>query len=163
MKNRPKLSTSVEFQIPFDEDPPMLRRICRWILRSFLRRGKISNLIKAFASHHELQGIIMLITHAKTEKGIYVYGEKHKRRRIQDWIDKHDGKAAVLIIAACNPSNSPIHSRRSIILHADCAWCYFDFVCSRKKMLRAYVPGAGYVEDDYRKLNRLTKKFKSAH
>ncbi|MES3005970.1 MAG: hypothetical protein V4664_03425 [Patescibacteria group bacterium] len=92
--------------------------------------------------------------HGKKRAPEYLYFDSRNKqtKRVQNWIDRYDGKYAVLIIGACNHQHYSITSRRSIVVHASKSWSPLELMRVRGALTRVYVPGKGYVEEDYRLL-----------
>ncbi len=68
----------------------------------------------------------MLLAHGdswdNSDKGVFVYYEVNANgtetvKRVQDWIDEHDGRYDALFVQACNPAGIEVNTRRSILVY----------------------------------------------
>lgn len=112
------------------------------------RNPKHKEYIKRFSKSHGLTGTIMLDADGDEEDGRYIYWDEDKSHPVQDWINCHDGRAAVLLLRCCNPSSSGIQSRSSIILvpNYDFSEIRQDGENAGETIVEMYVPGKGYID-----------------
>ncbi len=130
----------------------------RWTIHYFLSRRLVRELAEAHSRKNRLEGIMLLRGHGVRESDHYRYWdswELKSSRLVQEWIDENDGSANLLIISACNPGNYSLSSGKSIVVHPDRNISYLDLLKrDRNKCIRIFVPGIGYVENNYRLLKR---------
>lgn len=93
--------------------------------------------------------VAMLVAHGISYGGNWNYYDDDKPHPVQDWINRNDGKARVLIAYPCNPNIVSIKSKRSLVLHARGIASFDDYKAFSQKA-RLYVPGQGYLDPDPR-------------
>ena len=64
----------------------------------------------------------MLAAHGDCRDGTYFYIERNEDGsesfpRVQEWLDKHDGKYDALIVNSCNPDGIPISTEQSFLVY----------------------------------------------
>jgi hypothetical protein len=79
-----------------------------------------------------------------------MFADGRRRHIVQNWIDGIDGQALAILLRCCNPDGYKIHSENSIVIHPRDSVNIIDLI--RGNHLRIYVPGEGYIEDNYYRL-----------
>lgn len=133
------------------------RRYLREDIKNFLKRRNFRKVIELYQKKFKARGIIMLFAHAGNRNGIYSYYDRGKVIPVQDWIDAHDGDAAVLMLYCCNEGNQEISSQKSLVVHPD---QYLNGVklWARKGITRMYVPGHGYIDKSYYRMRKVLQE-----
>ena len=128
-----------------------------------LRRRLFRELTESNSSSFE--GSILLRAHGARRKGSWVYSDGGRRNSVQRLIEKFDGVRSPLFLGICNKYDEEVSSRQSVIIHPRSKFNEFR-LCRGKVPLRIYVPGEGYLEDDYYRLRKtidfLEKKNKKS-
>ena len=150
------LSHELFFDDPTQEWP---RYRAHQLLFLFAMRRKLyMPVIRAFQKSSGLSGYIVLHAHGDTIDGEYWYQDGRRRHRMQNWINRNDGRASALIIISCNPENPDIYSHTSLVLHP-------HRKTSLEKLyhggVRMFVPGIGYLNDN-RKARRALAMFQKS-
>ncbi|MDO8620378.1 MAG: hypothetical protein Q7R64_03465 [bacterium] len=127
----------------------------RWVLHYFLHRKLVRELIKKHGQEHGLDGIIFLSAHGKPAS-TYCYWHFGKVKKVQEWIDRHDGKATALVISSCNRFDRNVTSKHSIIIHPNRAYNLLELMRTKGYgIVRVRVPSVGYVEQKPYLLKKL--------
>lgn len=100
---------------------------------------------------------IILCAHAKIRKRQWYFRDTQRGiyQPVQQWIDEHDGKSAVLLLLCCNTLNAEIHAQQSLVIH-------FNRPASRLDLwhggcLRLFHPQFGYIENNYYRLRQILR------
>ena len=121
--------------------------------RLFTRRKLFRELMMAHSIANNLRGYALVHAHGGDTDGIWTTHDESKRYAVQEIIDKFDGNVSTILLKCCNPGGLEITSKKSIIIHPNSALSSLDLMLRRKK-LRLYYPGRGYLENNYRALRR---------
>ncbi|MCH7850305.1 MAG: hypothetical protein IH845_01550 [Nanoarchaeota archaeon] len=119
------------------------------------RRTTYGSLIDSFSRKTGLEGFAMLYGHGGYRDGVWFIGDE-KRTPVQNWIDSLDGERAVIALRICNPNNTEIKSKRSIVLHWNSAASLREVF--QGGYVRIYVPGDGYLDGNYRGIKRALER-----
>ena len=154
MRKKPRCFRHVRVQTADGEEGWAMQ--LKWTIHYFLHRKLIRQLVSKHAARYALSGMIFLKAHGTSCASEYCYFDMAKKKRVQDWINEHDGKTALLIVGACNHLNLSITSNRSIVIHPNRKWSLQELMRAQGGgFIRVYVPSVGYVERKYRLLKRL--------
>lgn len=119
----------------------------------FLKRRKFMQLMNSYQERTGLAGLILLEAHGNKQNGCWIIRDGKRILKLQDWVDRKDGESLALLLFCCNPHDQEVHSEQSIGLHPRSN-------LSRKDLfdgygMRLFVPGIGYVEESYYKMNKI--------
>jgi hypothetical protein len=126
----------------------------------FFRRPIFRQVLQEQSFNMVNQKIIVLRAHGTERKGSqkYWFNDGYRKCLVQDWIDEHDGKAAALVVMACNPLNSSISSTHSLIIHPTQNINLLDLW--RTNPLRIFVPRYGYFDGNYYRLKKALRELR---
>lgn len=128
------------------------------LLGTLTRRPLVRELIDKWKDKTGLQEVALLEAHGDRRKNAWVYfkDESPVSYAVQDFIDEHDGKIAVIFLPICNPYNATITAKRSIVVHPSKEISYKD-IMGHTEHYRVYIPEIGYA-DDSRSVRRVIKQ-----
>lgn len=126
------------------------------IIRFFTRRKMFYNLLGLYGHKHDLEGYILLNAHGGVRHSRWVFLDGKEVYNVQDWIDQIDGSALAILLDLCNPQNHHVHSKKSVIMHPTSNVNLQDII--KGGCMRIYIPGEGYLEDNYYKLKKTIDK-----
>jgi hypothetical protein len=127
----------------------------------FTKRRLFSELFIVWGKAHNLQGYKILEAHGDFYNGEWTISENHKSLgTVQNWIDKQDGTATALMVTSCNPERSELHSSHSLVLHTSRLVKALPQMIYNQGLIRVFVPGEGYMENNYNGLRRLINRLK---
>lgn len=133
------------------------RRFLHWLIHYFLFRRLVREAVMRHSKRTGLKRMAFLLAHGKANASEFLYSDGGELKRVQDWIDTHDGKFNLLIICACNTGNYTIHSRHSIVIHLNRSMSQLEIMRLHSRYnTRVYVPQVGYVEQRPYQLKKLT-------
>ena len=89
--------------------------------KSFLEGGIYRDIAKD--KHVE---IAVLCAHGYYTDGVWVYNDKTKTHRVDDWVRRHDGEYAVLMLFVCNAESARLQPARGSLLVVPEGDIYFD-------------------------------------
>lgn len=61
----------------------------------------------------------VLVAHGDVADGSWVYLDGETREKIQEWVDKRDGRYACIFVLCCNPGSLSLVSKNSLLVFAD--------------------------------------------
>ena len=118
----------------------------------------VRELIYLWAKKLGQEKVLILEAHANAEHGEWIFEDNKSIYSMQKWIDFMDGSFAAIMLMACNPSNTAVTSKSSILIHL------FEArslpIALNPGSMRLFIPGFGYVDRDYKKLRRIINKLK---
>lgn len=142
----------------FNEGYPLgdLEKHVDAIIRCFTKRRLFRELLEAHSQRNNLRGYILLHAHGLRKSKEWVFADGKRRNIVQNWIDSMDGHALAVLLRCCNPEDYKIHSEKSIVIHPRDSVNIIDLI--RGNHLRIYVPGEGYIEDNYCRLRKSSEQ-----
>jgi len=75
--------------------------------------------ISAYGKLNGLEGNAILFSHGVYDGKTWYYLDSSKKRKVQNWIKKRDGKYAGLFLCLCNKGNLTPKSKKSLVLFPD--------------------------------------------
>lgn len=145
---------SADYHALFDNAEDLEQHVSA-IIKCFLRRRLFRELLHIYSDATALSGYAFLHAHGRWERE-WRFSDGRKRHKVQDFIDRLDGECAAVFLKCCNPWNLEIHSKKSIVVHADRTINIVDIVGGW--VMRIYVPGWGYLDSGY-ELKRAIENF----
>jgi len=145
---------STDYHDLFD-NPVDLERHLSAMIACFLRRRLFREILHLYAGVTGLSGYVFLHAHAGWKRE-WIFVDGKRRHGVQDFIDRFDGECLALFLKCCNPWNLEVHSKQSIVVHADSIINLVDII--RGGVMRMYVPGEGYLDSCYQ-LRRAINAF----
>lgn len=140
-----------------DDDPELSMR--NWFKYGFFRRRLFREITEIHARQTGLRGLIQLNAHGYIHEGAWFYHDGQRQCRMQNWVNRYDGKASVLCLVSCNSYNrGTITAKKSIVIHATSALSFMDLW--RRIRFRIFVPPYGYL-DSCTKIRRTINKLEA--
>lgn len=135
-----------------------LERFVNVLIKEFTKRSLFKELLELYGQRYNLQGYIILHAHSAKRGRRWMFANGGRGRIMQNWIDQMDGQALAIFLGCCNPKNRDISSKISVIIHPNDSINMMDL--TRGGNLRIYVPGEGYLENNYYRLKKSIDKLK---
>jgi len=141
----------------FNENYPLgdLEKHVDAIIRCFTKRRAFRELLESYSQRNNLEGYILLHAHGLKKSKEWMFVDGKRRHIMQNWIDHMDGQALAILLRCCNPKDYELHSKKSVIIHPRDSVNITDLI--RGNHLRIYIPGEGYIEDNYYRLRKSTR------
>jgi len=146
---------SADYHDLFD-NPVDLERHLSAMIACFLRRRLFRETLHLYADVIGLSGYVFLHAHGCRSKREWIFVDGKRRHKVQDFIDRFDGECLAIFLKCCNPWNLEVHSKQSIVVHADRTINIVDII--RGGVMRVYVHGEGYLDSCYQ-LRRAINAF----
>jgi hypothetical protein len=127
----------------------------------FTKRKLFTELFEVWGKKFSLHGYKILEAHGDFYNGEWVIGENHKSLgTVRDWVNKYDGTVTALMVTSCNPCGSELFSEHSLVLHTSRLVPALPCMINTQGLIRVFVPGNGYMENDYKGLRRLINRLR---
>ena len=115
----------------------------------FKGREDFERYIKLFGKINHLNDYAILFAHGGEVNGNWTYCDNGKDIKVQNWVNKTDGKYAGLILCSCNPGSYSLISKKSVLVYSDSD---IDFIggggeiTGRNVCFDLYVPKKGNID-----------------
>jgi len=110
---------------------------------SFLGDPNIREYIELYSKLTGLEGYVFLDAHGSSYEMEWVFKDGDETKKVQQWINEHDGKFLAILVGACNPGKD-ISAKKSLVLTPNTEYSaekqHFGEV-----QVELYVPGKGYI------------------
>jgi hypothetical protein len=127
----------------------------------FTKRKLFTELFEVWGKKFSLNGYKILEAHGDFYNREWVICENQRSLgTVQDWVNKHDGTSIALMVTSCNPCKSELFSERSLVLHQSRLVHGLPSMIYTQGLIRVFVPGNGYMENDYKGLRKLINRLK---
>ena len=101
---------------------------------------------KEYSKKHNLSNYIFLHAHGFVEDKRHYFVDGNKRRLLQNWINKYDGKYALMILATCNEGAAEVKSKKTPFIMPNNT--YSGILKEMGKVnVELFVPGKGYISN----------------
>jgi hypothetical protein len=130
-----------------DQKELSLELIAQNAIQFFLERNpKHNEMVKLYSQMNNLKRNAILAAHGDDERNTWLYytGE-NGGIPVQKWINKMDGKYAVLMLYCCNPGAHTIYSKKSAVLASNSVYSPMKQM-SGKLQIELFLPPLGYVD-----------------
>lgn len=115
-------------------------------IKVFIDRAGYRSYINEWEAKTDIRGIAIIETHGDFRNGEWVLLDGQRNFTAQEWINQNDGKYSALVIHACNPVNSEIFAKKSLVLHANRNFSLWSGETFAAPLVRLFVPNKGYVK-----------------
>lgn len=119
----------------------------------FTKKRGVRNLLDAYGCRNRLEGYILLRAHGCRGYGEWIFSDGRRKHKIQDFIDRHDGRCLSLLLDVCNPWHLEVHAKKSVIIHPRGKINLLGILTGES--MRVFVPGYGYAEENPSKVRGL--------
>jgi len=141
---------------PYFDDAYWMNELRIVDIHMLRRKPLYREAIETHSSSKGLKGKVLLDSDGNSNSPDWMYLDEKKRRKVQDWIDKIDGRYAVAFLAICNEGNrSKIHSEKTAIVHPRTSTSYVKMMGGSGIIAGVFIPGVGYLPDNSRELRKV--------
>jgi hypothetical protein len=130
------------------------------IIYDFTKKNTYRSLLDTYGKANDLEGYIILKAHGiRYEDSCppeWLFKDGDTKIAMQGWIDQLDGSALAILLYSCNTGGYELASRKSILIHPLDPVSVKEVV--RGGHMRIFVPGEGYLENDYPQIRQVLKR-----